>query len=182
MDALIYTRDDREYEMLSGIFGEELPGAAATRGLLDGHYHLDKEYDVVVVDIGGAEGMELVCRYRELYGNTLVAWITDDGYFAGMAIRLHIFDFIVRPLEGQRFRESLRRIREGDIAAWQREAVKNSVYQGGRIGGADQNTSGDVSGRGKIPPKTVGRKIPPKDRRNMIWARIREYFLSESTL
>ena len=47
-------------------------------------------------------------KYRELYGNTLVIWITDDPYFARVAIRTHSFDFIVRPLEGTRFREPLR--------------------------------------------------------------------------
>jgi len=144
---------------------------------------VETEYDVVVVGINGAEGMELVCKYRELYRNTLVVWITDDSYFAGVAIRLHIFDFIVYPLEGQRFRESLRRIREGDITVWQRGAVKNSIYQGGCICGTGQNISRDVSEWGKIPMKT-GRKIPPETngRDGTIWTRIREYFLSESTL
>lgn len=105
MEALIYTRDDREYEMLSGIFADESPGTAATRGLLDGHFHLEKKYDVVVVDMDGALGMEIVCKYREVYGNTLVIWITDDRYFAGVAIRLHVFDFILRPPTEERLRE-----------------------------------------------------------------------------
>lgn len=123
MDAVIYTKSIPEYEMLSGILEEESPGITVSRGVIDREYHLEREYDVVVVGINGALGMELVCKYRELYGNTLVIWITDDPYFARVAIRTHSFDFIVRPLEGTRFREPLRRIKEGDIAVWQTAAI-----------------------------------------------------------
>lgn len=35
---------------------------------------------------------------------------------AGAAIRTHIFDFIVRPFQETRFREALKRIKEGDVA------------------------------------------------------------------
>lgn len=128
MDAIIYTGDDQEYGMLSRIFADELPGTAATRGLLDGHFHLEKEYGVVVVGMDGALGMEIVCKYRELYGNTLVIWITDDRYFAGVAIRAHIFGFLVRPFTELQFREPLRRIKEGDAVWWQRGTAKNLIY------------------------------------------------------
>ena len=154
MDAVINTRADRAYEKLSRIFADESPGGALTRGLLDGHFHLEKEYDVVVVDMDGALGMEIVCKYREVCGNTLVIWITDDRYFAGVAIRLHIFDFILRPLEEGRFREPLKRIKEGDIIWWQRGTVKDSIYQGGCIGGSAGKGREAVPERKIIPPKT----------------------------
>lgn len=160
MDAIIYTTDEQEYEMLSGILEEESPGLTVSRGMMDGEYHLEREYDVAVVGINGAQGMELVCKYRELYGNTLVIWITDDPYFAGVAIRTHIFDFIVRPMDGTRFREPLKRIKEGDVAVWQKIPVKTSVYQGGCI------SKGNVSER----------------RNGTIWKKIKDYFLSENTL
>lgn len=102
MDALVYTMDGQEYDMLSGILKEESPGLTVSRGVTDRECHLGREYDVEVVGINGAQGMELVCKYRELYGNTLVVWITDDPYFARVAIRTHSFDFIVCPLEGTR--------------------------------------------------------------------------------
>ena len=174
MDALVYTRDDRQYGMFSRIFVEEFPKAAVTRGILDGHMHMEKEYDVVVVDMDGAEGMEFVCKYREVYGDTLVVWITDDRYFAGVAIRLHIFDFIIRPFEEARFRESLKRIKDGDIEAWQRGAVKNSIYQIGCIHVMDRVRT-DGSGQGKIPLRTGKGAVT-------IWTKIRDYFLSENTL
>lgn len=160
MDALVYTMDGQEYEMLSGILADELSDVTVSRGVIDREYHLEREYDVVVVGINGAQGMELVCKYRELYGNTLVIWITDDPWFARAAIRTHSFDFIVRPLEGTRFREPLRRIKEGDIAVWQRIPVESPVYQSGCI------SKGNVLER----------------RNGTIWKKIREYFLSENTL
>ena len=177
MDAVIYTKSIPEYEMLSGILTDELSDVTVSRGVIDREYHLEREYDVVVVGINGALGMELVCKYRELYGNTLVIWITDDPYFAREAIRTHSFDFIVRPLEETRFREPLRRIKEGDIAVWQRWPVKAPVYQ--------DICEGNVSERREIPLPPQGQEHFSfgKARRNgTIWKRIKDYFLSENTL
>ena len=183
MDAIIYTTDGQEYEMLSGILEEESPGIMVSRGVIDREYHLEREYDVVVVGINGAQGMELVCKYRELYGNTLVIWITDDPYFAREAIRTHSFDFIVRPLEETRFREPLRRIKEGDIAVWHRWPVKAPVYQG--VCKKAGKPASDVSERREIPLPPQGQEHFSfgKARRNgTIWKRIKDYFLSENTL
>jgi response regulator of citrate/malate metabolism len=121
--------------------------------------------------------MELVCKYRELYGNTLVIWITDDPYFAREAIRTHSFDFIVRPLEETRFREPLRRIKEGDIAIWHRWPVKAPVYQG--------ICKGNVSERREVPLPPQGQEhfsFGTTRRNGTIWKRIKDYFLSENTL
>ncbi len=54
----------------------------------------------------GANGMEYVREYSMRFPETLVVWITDDKYFAGEAIRRRIYDFIVRPYDGQCFRET----------------------------------------------------------------------------
>lgn len=43
MDAVIYTTDGQEYEMLSRILEEESPGLTASRGVMDGEYHLERE-------------------------------------------------------------------------------------------------------------------------------------------
>lgn len=160
MDAIIYTMDGQEYEMLSGILADELTDVMVSRGVIDREYHLGREYDVVVVGINGALGMELVCKYRELYGNTLVIWITDDSWFVRAAIRTRIFDFIVRPLEEARFREPLKRIKAGDIAVWQKIPVKTSACQGGC------NCKENVLER----------------RNGTIWKKIKDYFLSENIL
>jgi len=129
MDTLIYTKSVPEYEMLSGILAEELPGITVRQGIMDGHYHLEQRYDVVVVGVDGAQGMELVCAYRERFGDTLVVWITDDPYFAGIAIRTHIFDFIVRPFKKTRFQETVRNLKKGNADAWQR--ISGTIYPGG---------------------------------------------------
>lgn len=160
MDAIIYTKSRQEYEMLSRILEHELPGVMISQGIMDGSFNLEHEYGIAVVGVNGALGMELVCKYRELYGSTLVIWITDDSYFAGVAIRTRIFDFIVRPFEETRFREAVRRIEEGDIAVWQRMAVKNPVHQTG----------------------CAWEENVPKRRDRTIWKKIRDYFLSESAL
>lgn len=140
MDAVIYTESGQEYEMLSGILEYESPGIMVSRGNMDGSFHLEHEYDIAVVGVDGAFGIELVCKYREMYGNTLVVWITDDRYFAGVAIRTRVFGFIVRPLEETQFQEVARKIVEGDIAVWQRMPAKNSVYQTGCA--CEENVSG----------------------------------------
>ena len=140
MDAVIYTESGQEYEMLSGILEYESPGIMVSRGIMDGSFHLEHEYDIAVVGVDGAFGMELVCKYREMYGNTLVVWITDDRYFAGVAIRTRVFGFIVRPLEETQFHDVARNIVEGDIAVWQRMPAKNSVYQTGCA--CEENVSG----------------------------------------
>lgn len=120
MDAVVFTKSGQEYEMLSGILADESPGITVRQGSMDGHYHLEQKCDLVVVAVDGAQGMELVCACREMFGGTLVVWITDDPYFAGVAIRAHIFDFIVRPFAGARFRESVRKLKEGKIDVWQK--------------------------------------------------------------
>ena len=140
MDAVIYTESGQEYEMLSGILEYESPGIMVSRGIMDGSFHLEHEYDIAFVGVDGAFGIELVCKYREMYGNTLVVWITDDRYFAGVAIRTRVFGFIVRPLEETQFQEVARKIVEGDIAVWQRMPAKNSVYQTGCA--CEENVSG----------------------------------------
>ena len=98
-------------------------------------------------------------------------------WFARAAIRTHIFGFIVRPFQETRFREALKRIKEGDVAVWQRIPLKTSVYQGGCI--SKEKT------RRKIPLLLQGQEHFSfgKTRRNgTIWKRIKDYFLSENTL
>ena len=107
----------------------------------------------------------------------MVIWITVDPYFSRLCIRSNSFDFIVRPLEGTRFSEPLRRIKEGDIAVWQRWPVKAPVYQG--------VCKENVSERREIPLPPQGQEHFSfgKARRNgTIWKRIKDYFLSENTL
>ena len=108
MDAVIYTRDGEEFETLGQILREEAGLINVYRDPLDGHRHLDHAYDIVVVALEGAEGMEVVMEHRDRHPDSQIIWITSDRYFAGVAIRKHVFDFILRPLEEERFRQSVR--------------------------------------------------------------------------
>lgn len=116
MDAVVFTKSVQEYEMISRIFVDELPETIVELGKLDGDCYLEHKYDIVVIDVDGALGMELVYNYREMFDSTLVIWITNDPYFAGMAVRTRILDFIVRPLVETRFRETVRKLRKGKPA------------------------------------------------------------------
>lgn len=77
----------------------------------DEHFRMIANSDcyIVVVAIDGALGIKIVQEYRYRYPNVKVSRITGDKYFAGVAIRHHIFDFIVRPITEIRFMKSLRR-------------------------------------------------------------------------
>ncbi len=108
MDALLYTRDDGEFATLARVLREEAGLVNVYRDPLDGHWRLDHAYDLVVVALEGAEGMEAVRQQRERHPESLVIWITGDRYFAGEAIRRRVFDFILRPLEEERFRQAVR--------------------------------------------------------------------------
>ena len=54
------------------------------------HKRYDHGYDVVVVALKGAEGMEVMLAYAERFPDTNIIWITDDPFFAGIALRNHI--------------------------------------------------------------------------------------------
>ena len=108
MQAVIYTKDDAEYRRMEEILLEENPGIGVRRDPLDGHGHYGVTYDIVVAALDGAKGMEIVLEWSKRYRHSQIIWITSDPDFAGMAIRRHIYDFIVRPCCDERFRESVR--------------------------------------------------------------------------
>ena len=77
--------------------------------------HYDPEHDFVVVSVDGAKGMEQVIKHRELNCKTMVVWITSDRYFAAMAIRYQVFEFLTRPFDEADFRAAVKRFLAGDI-------------------------------------------------------------------
>lgn len=120
MNAVIYTPSDAEYELFSRILREEAPGARIVRDPDDGHFHCESEQDFVVVSVDGAKGMELAIKHREINYKTMVVWITSDRYFAGMAIRYQIFEFLTRPFTEADFRAAVKRFLTGDILPQQK--------------------------------------------------------------
>ena len=55
MDAVVFTKSRQEYGMLSGILADESPGMRVSQGSMDGHYHLEHKYDIVVVGVDGGQ-------------------------------------------------------------------------------------------------------------------------------
>ena len=108
MEAVIYVNNDEEYGMLCGILEKEVGLVDIYRDPLDGFCHYEHEYDLVVVAIEGARGMNVVEDLSERYPDTQIIWITSDKDFASVALRHHIHDFIVRPYAEERVSESVR--------------------------------------------------------------------------
>ena len=119
MDALVYTKDDTEFEKIKTMLESETEQITVHRDPLNGHSYFSHGYSIVVVALNGAQGMELVLEYSRRFGDTLVIWITDDPYFAGTAIRQHIYEFLERPYDDVRLRGTIKK-------AIQRAAKKGS--------------------------------------------------------
>ena len=110
INAIIYTRDDREYELLKSILLEEQKNAEVSRAVLDGFTHYDRQYDIAVIALEGAAGMNEALEIKERFPDTRILWVTSDEDFAQIAIRNHIYDLIKRPYEYDRLRESIRKL------------------------------------------------------------------------
>ena len=110
MDAIIYTRDSKEFELLKAALEKEINQIDVEEAVLNGHKRYDHGYDIVVVALEGAEGMEVVLEYTERFVDTNIIWITSDPFFAGTAIRRHIYDFIKRPYDEERVRKSIEEV------------------------------------------------------------------------
>lgn len=108
MRAIIYTRDDTEYALIKELLENESTHMDVFRHPLDGHKRYDDEYDIVIVALKGAEGMEVMLEYVQRFPDTSIIWITDDPFFAGIALRNHIYDFIERPYAKDRLEQSIR--------------------------------------------------------------------------
>ena len=110
IDAIIYTKDDREYELLKDILLEEHNNAEVFRAELDGFTHYDRSYDIAVIALEGAAGMNEALEIKERFPDTKILWITSDEDFAQIAIRNHIYELIKRPYELDRLRKSIRKV------------------------------------------------------------------------
>lgn len=108
MEAVIYAKNDDEYKMLCDILEQEAELIDIYRDPADGFCHYEHEYDLVVVALEGAKGMNVVDSQSERYPDTQIIWITSDKDFASVALRHHIHDFIIRPFTQERFSRSVR--------------------------------------------------------------------------
>ena len=105
MRALIYTNNDSEYEMIREVLTDMSLLMDVRRDPLDGYGHYEESYDIVVVALDGARGMNEVIEWTGRSPSSRVIWITEDREFASVAIQKHITDFIVRPFDILRLKE-----------------------------------------------------------------------------
>ena len=108
MNAVIYTRDDSEFESLKETVVKICGPDSVTRAELNGHKVYRVAYDIVIVMLDGAEGMEVALEYKVRFPKTRVIWISNDQYFTAMALRKHIYDFAIRPVDESRLENSIR--------------------------------------------------------------------------
>ena len=124
MNAVIYTRDNEEYSVIKRLLGGEADISEIHRAVLDGHTHYAVRYDIAIIALDGAEGMEIMLEVNDRYPDTQIIWITEDKNFVGMAIRRHICGFIPKPYS------------EDTVLAAVREAAerlkKNTTWHFGR--------------------------------------------------
>ena len=107
MDARVYTRDDREFETICAALRKQAANIDIVRDPLDGFGYYSRSYDIVVVAVDGALGMEIVLEHGRRFPDTLMIWITDDAYFSETAARRHIYGFIERPYSAARLNETV---------------------------------------------------------------------------
>ncbi len=110
MEAIIYEKNEEEYKMFCDVLENEAELIDIYRDPMDGFSHYEHEYDLVVVALEGARGMNVVDSISERYPDTQIIWITSDKDFASVAIKNHIHDFIVRPFTKERIIRSVREV------------------------------------------------------------------------
>ncbi len=108
MNCVIYTHDDHEFETFHSLVNHVTGSDSVTRAELNGHKIYKISFDLAIVALDGAEGMEVVREYTLRFPGTQVIWISNDPFFAGFALRNHIYDFITRPADASWLEHSIR--------------------------------------------------------------------------
>lgn len=127
MNTIIYTHDNAEFESFKSLVINASGTSSVTHAEINGHKTYKIVYDLAIVALDGAEGMEVVREYTLRFPNTRVIWISNDRFFAGAALRNHIFDFITRPVDNSWLEHSIREATHlftdgfpdtGDLKSW----------------------------------------------------------------
>lgn len=72
MNTVIYTKDDSEYVSMAEILRDESDRMDVFRDPLDGHGHYNYPYDMIVVALEGARGMNTVVEWSDRYPNAKI--------------------------------------------------------------------------------------------------------------
>lgn len=107
MNVLIDTRNPIEYLRLRRV-AEAQEGIHAFRAPLFGHDKLQRHYDVIVSARGDEQNMALARRWKSAWGDTFIILVMDSERLRINAMQFHVYDYLTRPLDEERFARSLR--------------------------------------------------------------------------
>ncbi|MBE7003332.1 MAG: hypothetical protein E7425_03480 [Ruminococcaceae bacterium] len=108
MDVLVYTRDKTEYERLRSVMEAQAGYINAHRDAMDGRGHPRREFDAVVLAAGDDENMALAAQWRNRHLSTPVVLVMDGEDHQSGAMRLHVFDYLMRPVRDERIAKTMR--------------------------------------------------------------------------
>ena len=93
---------------ICGLYGlePELTAYGASKRLLD-DLRL-RRFDIILLSADGPEGFLSVRQVREADGRVRIAFLTDTSRYTVMGIRLHLSDYIVKPVEFKQISRCLR--------------------------------------------------------------------------
>ena len=108
MDALIYTRDDREYQTLKRILAEEAGVADVHRGDPGTGNQYRHDYDLIIVACDDQTGLRQIRKWKEVNEAIQIIWIAEDDYYMKEAFQFFVFDCFTRPYDESRVRFAIR--------------------------------------------------------------------------
>lgn len=93
---------------ICGLYGfePELALYTTARELLDA-LRL-RRFDIILLSADGPEGFLAVRQLRERDQGVRIIFVTDTNRYTVMGVRLHLSDYVVKPLEFQQISRSLR--------------------------------------------------------------------------
>ena len=93
---------------VSGLYGiePELATYGAARELLD-DLRL-RRFDIILLSADGPEGFLAVRQLRERDRQARIVFLTDTNRYMVVGVRLHLADYVVKPLEFQKISRSLK--------------------------------------------------------------------------
>ena len=84
----------------------ELAAYGAPQGLLDA-LRL-RRFEIILLSADGPEGFLAVRQLRERDRQAQIIFLTDTNRYMVMGVRLHLADYVVKPLEFQKISRSLK--------------------------------------------------------------------------
>ena len=110
MDALIYTSNDQEYQVLEEILAEEAGVVNVHRGDPDTDRQYHYPYDLVIAACEDEKSLRQIRRWKEASDIVQIIWITEDAQNLKNAFKYFVFDCFTRPYDEARVRLAIRHV------------------------------------------------------------------------